>query len=588
MNFPNLKQFFFGAPKIHKRRTLGDVLTSPSISESDRAILRAIDSQMSMMLHSNSEMKRMYDASVVTNLNLDLPVSVTSANAEILVSIMAARSHARRKERDNPTAAGITGLNQDNIGGPEPFRLKAKVGKWENVTGKSGKAMKQFVEEPETNQKIEAWWKKAGRKENCSVRRNITRSELYWQAISAYKRDGGVIGRHHFGFPNNACGYAVDLLEIDRLDHYWNRPQGGENGNEIQFSIEMDKYGGPVAYHVLERHPGDTYAWSTGPRYRERVPAEDIFLTFNIRTRAEQLVGMPQLSSCIQRMHRMDQWDIAYCTAAIWSSCKPIFYEQELPTALDTVPQWINEAMQTTQAWVAQQGSQAQSIEPGMAEKLPYGVKAKILDPKFPQTEGPGFKKQSLRDIATGSQVPYHEIANDLEGVNFSSGRLGRNAYQATCKKDQNHFRDNFVIPHFEANLKYALLSGQLDLPYSRYDEFCESVEFIGVRWPAVDPLKDVQATGIAIELGLTSRDHEIGESERGGDVETVDAEIAAGREVDEAHELDFTGVDVTKPTIGKGEPGETVPGPADEPGSEPTEPVGNHSFHSRNGHLRV
>ena len=43
MNFPNLKQIFFGAPKIHKRRTLGEVLTSPSISESDRAILRAID-----------------------------------------------------------------------------------------------------------------------------------------------------------------------------------------------------------------------------------------------------------------------------------------------------------------------------------------------------------------------------------------------------------------------------------------------------------------------------------------------------------------------------------------------------------------
>ena len=40
-------------------------------------------------------MMRMYEAAVTNNLNADSPVTITSANAEILVSVMAARSRAR-------------------------------------------------------------------------------------------------------------------------------------------------------------------------------------------------------------------------------------------------------------------------------------------------------------------------------------------------------------------------------------------------------------------------------------------------------------------------------------------------------------
>ena len=224
---------------------------------------------------------RMYDSAATSRLNQDFPISITSANAEILTSIVASRSRARRLERDNPYATAIINSHQNNVVGSDPFRLEMKVGKM--VEG-------AFVEEDETNLEIEQAWQEAGLPENFSVRKTLSRAEGYWQTISAVIRDGGIIWRQYRQFPKNDFHYAVDILETDHLDYNWNRPQVG-TANEIQFSIEMDEFHAPVAYHLLTRHPGDVFAWSNSPKYRERVEANDVIALWNIRTRAEQYIG---------------------------------------------------------------------------------------------------------------------------------------------------------------------------------------------------------------------------------------------------------------------------------------------------------
>jgi capsid protein len=186
---------------------------------------------------------RMYDAAATTNLNGDFPITQTSANAEILVSVTAGRSRARRLERDNPYAFGIINTFQNNIVGDDPFRLKMKVG--------SRDASGAFVEETDTNRMIEDWWKEAALPENCTVRRDTSRLELYHQVIAAMIRDGGILARHWRGFPKNKFGYAIEALEIDRLDHSWMGIGNAANGNEIQFSIELDQWKAPVAYYIL-------------------------------------------------------------------------------------------------------------------------------------------------------------------------------------------------------------------------------------------------------------------------------------------------------------------------------------------------
>jgi lambda family phage portal protein len=510
----------------------------------------------------------MYESAVTNNLNQDFPVSIQSANAEILVSISPTRSRARRLVRDNPYAWSIENTYQDNVAGPEPFRLEMRVGKW---TG--GK----FLEETDTNRIIQEEWEQAGLPENCTVRRDMSRAEVDWQAISAIVRDGGILARHYPGFPKNKYGYAIEPIEIDRLDHFWNRPQTN-TGNEIQFSIEMDEYHGPVAYHILSKHPGDVFAWSNQPRYRERVPAEKIIALFDIRSRAGQYVGMPRFSSIIQRLHRIDQFDIAHVTAAIWAACKPFFIVQEFPTAMEYVPDFIKSQIANAASGGGDgegegEGDKISNVEPGSGEILPYGQKPILVDPKFPVEAAEGFTKSQLRASCSGSGVPYHMMGNDLESVNFSSGRLGQEAFHDTCKKLQNHFIVNYRRPHFNAWLKWAIISRQIPFDMSRYDEFVRAAKFHGRRWPYVNPLQDAQADVLRIQHGLTSPSRVILESDRGGDAPEVYSEIASDKQSAEDHGLDFSQVDPTKPGV------------EDETGPEtPAKKGGKQTIKSRNG----
>lgn len=519
---------------------------------------RAMPVDATILRQTNARMLRMYEAAITDNTNVDFPVSITSANSEIMVSINAARSRARKSERDDPYGASILNLFQDNVGGPDPFRLEMKVGK-KNPDG-------EFIEESDTNEMIEEAWEEAGLPENCTVRRDMSRAEVYWQAITATIRDGGILARHYPAFPKNDFRYAIDPIETDRLDHYYNRALTG-SANEIQFSMELDEYQGVVFYHILTRHPGDVYAYSNQARYRERVPAEDIIALFDIRTRAGQFVAVPRFSSIIQRLHQARQFDKAHVTAAIWSACKPLFILQDFPTAMEQVPEEIRNRLQAMSNGNGEEGEKLSGVSPGEAEVLDWGKKPFLVDPKFPIEAASGFKKDQLRAAAAGSGAPYHMIVSDLEGVNFSSGRLGENQFHDTCKKLQNHIIVNYVRRHFNKWLAYAMLSGQLKLDPRRLKEFQKSAVFYGRRWPYINPLQDAQADILRIEAGLTSRSRVIAESDRGGDVETVDAEIASDRKCDEAHDLDFTGSDPTEPATEEGEPGEV------EGGDVPTKP---------------
>lgn len=516
-------------------RTGGQLLKQNPVKPSDAKVIRE-------KVAGNPRRKlRMYDAAVTTNINADFPVSITSANAEILVSTNLARSRARRLVRDNPYASGIETNIRNNVCGEEPFRLEMKVGEYSD-----GK----FIEETETNRMIELAWRDASKPENCCTSRNISRLELYHMAIAAVIRDGGIIFRHRWGYPKNKYSYAIEPIEIDRLDQYWNRPSNGYS-NEIQFSIEMDQWHAPIAYHILTRHPGDIFAYSNQDSYRERVDADEVIAFFNMRTRAGQYVGMSQFAPVIQRLHRIDQYDIAEMSAAIVSAIKIGFFTKQ-----NTSDEYVGDRED-------EDGLKIDKVEQGFNfEELPDNYDLKQFDPQHPVEAYAAFSDQNLRSIAQGVGMSHSTVSGNYAGMSFSTGRLEKIPERDTFKVLQEHMKKSLVHPHFNEWLKYAILSGELKLPITRLQEFQDAAFFHAKRWPYINPLQDAQADILRIEGGLDSRSRVIAESERGGDVEQVDSEIASDKAVDEEHDLDFSGSDPTKPTVAQGEPGQTAPAP--------------------------
>src|SRR6185369_9893201 len=111
-----------------------------------------------------------------------------------------------------------------------------------------------------------------------------------------------ILFRKHRPF-NNAFSFALEPIEVDRLDHWWNRPAVG-TANQIKFGMELDQFNAKVAYWILTRHPGEIFSNSSSARYRERVPADEIIYVGTIE-RAGQTIAMPLWPSIAKRLHNL-------------------------------------------------------------------------------------------------------------------------------------------------------------------------------------------------------------------------------------------------------------------------------------------
>jgi len=164
-------------------------------------------------------------------------------------------------------------------------------------------------------------------------------------------------------------------------------------------------------------------------------------------------------------------------------------------------------------------------------------------DPQHPVTAYGDFVKACLRGIASGMGVSYNSLASDLEGVNYSSIRAGLLEEREEWKNIQTWFIETVVEPVFESWLKMALLSGALKmpngsaLPAAKLEKF-NAPDWKPRRWPWVDPLKDMQASVLAVEKGFQSRRHII--SEAGDDIEDVFSDDAADKQLAADYGLDF------------------------------------------------
>jgi capsid protein len=127
--------------------------------------------------------------------------------------------------------------------------------------------------------------------------------------------------------------------------------------------------------------------------------------------------------------------------------------------------------------------------------------------------------KAMARDICAGMGVPYELATGDLSGTNYSSGKLGLEAFKRRIKAHRASLLIPLVLePIFRRWSLLRLLNG---LPAST-----GSVNFLFPEFASLEPKKEMEADVLAINSGIRSRAEII--AARGRDVADVDAEINA------------------------------------------------------------
>lgn len=473
--------------------------------------------------------KRRYDAAKGGRLFADWVLGNPSIDQEIRQDLRMLRARSRDLSQNDPYAKRYLRLVETNVVGPDGIRLQMKVKEFMNGAEQYDQRANDMIEE--------AWgiWGKAA---NCTQNGRLGWIDVQRHIARAVAKDGEVFVRKVRG-RKLMHGFSLQLIEADLLDEDFNGRLS--NGNEVRMGVEVDAAYRPVAYHFWDAHPNDyQYSAASARNERRRVPATDIIHLYDPES-VSATRGVPWMVTPMGRIKMLNGYQEAELVGARVAAGKMGFFVQ--PEGGD------NYVGDGTDA----EGNIITEASPGSFEVLPTGYDFREFSPEHPSTAYGQFSKDMLKGIASGLNVSYVTLANDLEGVNYSSIRQGTLDERDHWRMLQGWLIRSFHIPVFEEWLLLALTAPDgIRLPIERYDKFNKPA-FIPRGWQWVDPQKEVDAALTAIDGGLSTLTKALGE--RGDDVEEILRERANEKALAESLGVELVGPKTPKapPTAQEG-----------------------------------
>jgi lambda family phage portal protein len=371
------------------------------------------------------------------------------------------------------------------------------------------------------NDAIELAWTDWGRKDSCHTAGRLSFTDIERLVVGAMAESGEVFVRMvRRPFGKSKVPFALEIIESDLLDDTYT---GGStvDGNEWRMGVELDRWGRPVRYAFLSKHPGDAgFGPSTTARHR-MVPAAEV-LHLYLQERPGQTRGVPWLASAIQRLHHVAGYEQAELVRARASSALMGFITSPEGELLG------DEVMD---------GDRVSNFEPGVFKYLEAGQNVVVPQLDAPDGQLEPFLRAMLRAMAAGLGCSYETISRDFSQTNYSSSRLSLLEDRENWKALQQFMIENFHRPVFEAWLEMAVLSGTLNLPtYETDPDRYRRVRWMPRGWAWVDPAREVEAYKMAVRCGFKTQADVV--AEQGGDLEEL--LLARKAEVDRAEELDL------------------------------------------------
>ncbi len=421
--------------------------------------------------------KRALEAGEVTRLTASWNAANLPADEEVRRSLERIRARSRDLAYNNEYARKFLQMVGTHIVGPAGFTLQALAA--------DGQKPDRLARDA-----IEAAFWQWSQPEVCDATGRLGFADLQRQIVENVARDGEALILRRRGAAN-AFGYELKLLEIDRLPVHKNEALKG--GNKIVMGVELNADGRAVAYWL---NLGDIETAGTTQVTLTRVPASDVIHLYR-PGRPEQHRGLPWMHPVMTGLKMLAGFEEAAIVAARVGAAKMGFFSSPDGTADSLADDNVDGEFYT-------------DAEAGAFSVLPPGYKFESWNPDYPHQNYETFVKSRLRSVASGLGIAYHTLANDLADVNYSSARAGTLEERDNWIVLQNWFADGLLRIVFADWLAEALKKGSIvmpmgsPLPVSKAAKFADHI-WQGRRWTWVDPLKDIEASVMAIKSGLQS-----------------------------------------------------------------------------------
>ena len=271
----------------------------------------------------------------------------------------------------------------------------------------------------------------------------------------------------------------IQVLESDYIDT--GKTETLKDGYIIQ-GIEFDMIGRVRGYWLFGQHPGDVLSFSRRGMGSKFVSAEYITYYGELE-RPQDARTVTRFAPVMNKLRDVDE----YATAEIFRKKTEACLAAVVTTTEGDSGPTLGGKMTDAS------GNTVEQMQPGM---IAYTQPGQAINFMSPSSAGDyeTHKKAELREVATGLDMPYTVLADDLSDVNYSSFRGGAVSFRETLEEHRfNWFIPQVLTPTWERFIDACILVGELPFgtPY-------------GVKWnPPPFDLLDREAEAKADEKEL-------------------------------------------------------------------------------------
>lgn len=471
------------------------------------------------------ENRRGYDAGKLDRTSSHWNPGNRSADAEVITDAAIIRARARDLVRNNAYARGIVNALLRNVVG-------CGIVPQARITDQKKQPVERLNDEVDTL--FDRWANVA----------DASGRLTFWELQRlAYKEviEAGECLIHFTTIEDDRsrpCSLALELIDADRLadDSIVTRRGVLPSGNTLRRGVEVDGLGRPVAYWIYPTHPFDI---TTGYVTPQRVPAERFLHLFKL-DRIGQTRGISLFAPIIGWLKTLGYYVDNELQASAVASC----FTAVIKTLGGPADGGLLSGDST--ATTDSDGNSFESIQPGMVARLLPGESVEQIDPSRPNSSAEAWISLMLRSMSVGAGLSYERMAKDYTRTNYSSARSSDLEDRKEFRVDQEWLQYHMVGPVYRRFLEVAVEEERLPITaeqlVSGYDRFSAHV-YQSPGWEWVDPVKEAEASKLALDANLTTLAEELGQ--RGRDL--IDTLRQRQREKEMISEMGLQSLDEQK-----------------------------------------
>jgi len=370
-------------------------------------------------------------------------------------------------------------------------------------------------------------WARDPRK-NCDAARKLTFGQIVRVLYAHWIIDGRCVALPLW-LPRYGATFrtAIQVVDPMRLTN----PNSKPDSRYLKSGIELDQYGGHVAFNFQKRHPGtmlmgqgaqDLLTWERVPAYT-RWGRPRVIYGYEQRL-AEQTQGVSQLVSVLKKSRMLENYDDLELHAAATSALLAFAVKSNLPSEqlfgqMFGAPDDDSSGMAALEEFVeftqAFRENNPYSIEGVKVQHLAPGEEIQQIESKHPNGNFTNAQAAWLRYLVNGLPgLSFEELANEFSKTSYVGIRAAFNTAWKSVEAEREMFSEMVLTPIVDLVIEEAIDLGLVQIPEGAPPYELARALYLNVWWVGpgrgqVDPLKEANARKVELTTGqITLEDH--------------------------------------------------------------------------------